>query len=145
MNKKIIAVVVGFFLIGIVFAVGEVIERNKDITLTGEQKSALENAGFNLQYERTVYDIGTDEKKLCLEGETIHTCETFKTYYINCLGDDPFGECLDQEKVYLTKEEMDTILDDWEEERIKGIANAFMTRQERAEQTLIETGTTTIK
>lgn len=155
MKKILITIISMMMLIVIISAL--VININKDIKLTPEQKTKLEELSLDT-YNVTDFEIGTEQFGRCLNqkkywGEqrsenVINACQTFKTHYQNCseynMTGNTIGECITWEKLYYTEEEMIDILDNWEEARIKLIANTKINRDAKPNKTITREGVTTI-
>jgi len=164
MKKIILFVIVGIFLVALVTAL-TISNINKNITFPKEQSDALSRVDLN-NYEVTDYQLETEEVERCLKKENaINTCKKLKTYYMNCslyditeveeciLWDEECleyemmkqqGECINLDKIYYTEKEIRDILDHWEKERLKLIADATISRENRQKE-IIREGTTEIK
>ena len=143
MKRIILILMVGIFLTAIVTSA--IIGISKDITFTKEQKDAL--TSINLEDYNTIdYSLGIDGVERCLKKENaINTCKKFKTYYITCLEyDEEDLECKSEQKIYYTEQEMINILDDWEKERLKLIAEATISRKDNQKE-IIREGVTSVK
>ena len=131
--KIITGIIISVLLIGIVIAVGELANKDKNLELTKEQKNLLATKGL-IDYKITDSTIGTNYMERCLyKKNAINTCQIFLTYTIE-----------NQIKVYYTPSEMTAIMDKWEKERLELIAKAIKDRQSNIKTPVAE-GTTTIK
>ncbi len=167
MKKIILGIIIGIFLVALVTAL-TISNINKTITFTKEQSDALSKVNLN-NYEVTDYQLGIEEVERCLKKENaINTCKKFKTYYNNCslyniteieeciLWDEnglecveyniteQKGECITLDKIYYTEQEIINISDNWEKERLKLIAGATISRENRQRE-IIREGVTEIK
>ena len=143
-KQNILKLTAMIFLITIVTA-GVVSDINKTISLTAEQSKNLKDLGLD-NYTTTDYILSIEENERCLtKYNTINTCKKFPTYYNECsLFNETNEECLILEKIYYTEQEMINILDSWEEQRIKQIADVKSERDSRTKEKIRE-GTTTIQ
>lgn len=140
MKKIMLITIIGILLITLISAV--VVNINKNLNFTPAQATALDSLGLRT-YSVIDYDIG-DEIERCLKREeAINSCRKFKTYYLNCFEyDEDEIECLTLEKIYYTNQEMLDILDNWEEERIRVIADVKLSRESRTKEVIREGETT---
>ena len=144
--KKYLTVLLSMLLIGTVIAGGLLTNIDKSLNVfTKSEKTALDNKNLG-SYSVTDYDIGEDYKKRCLTKKfAINTCQRFQTYYMNCtLYNEEVGECLNEVRRDFTDEEMSTKMNNWEEERLKGIAQVEIVRQNPDVEVPTKEGTTTI-
>lgn len=172
--KKIILMGIVLVLIAGFIVAGGIININKSNEYPKEQKDALTSINLD-SYNVLDYEIGTERIERCLKridtieyicetsdenGTLINTtcyqdisrinsCKTFSTNYLNCfeynMTEGYEEECLTWEKLYYTEQEIINILNGWEEERIKLIANAKINRDARQEKIITREGITTIK
>lgn len=135
------SIIIGLCILALIsFAIaGDVGNIDRTITLSKEQKGALTDMNLG-SYDTTIHTIGTGEIEFCMEkAGVINSCKRITTYYYtDCL----VGDCT---KVYYTPQEIDNIIDDYEEEKIKQIADAKIEREAIGEKTKTDEGTTTIK
>lgn len=83
--------------------------------------------------------ISWDENETCIEESEFirEICSETTIIYSN-------GKCLTWKEIYYTEQEILNILDDWEEERIRLIADVKISRDSR-DKTIIREGVTTIR
>lgn len=154
--KKLIIIIMALVLTTTIVIGGiGIINRNKDITLTKAEKTALESVNLG-EYTVKDFDKGNDLKERCLKKDgAINTCREFDTYWWDCkewnMVEDEEGkpkegrDCLDLQKEYFTDKEMLEIMDAWEKSRMEAIADATIQRQNEAAKEQTKEGTTTIK
>ncbi len=141
-------IIVGIFLVALVTAL-TISNINKNLTFTKNQSDALSKVSLN-NYEVTDYQLGIDEVERCLKKENaINTCKKFKTYYMNCslyniTEVEEGGDCTIGDKIYYTEQEIINISDNWEKERLRLIADATISRENRQRE-IIREGITEIK
>lgn len=123
--KLILTFVIGLFLVGGAIA-GIVINLDRDVELTKPQKDALTEINLD-EYTVADYSIGNNnlvERCLIKEG-AINSCKVFNVTDLNGA-------------------EITAMLDDWEQKRIKQIADVRIERDARPEKVETGSGTTSV-
>lgn len=147
MKRKILILIIfiSLFLIGTIFAVGEIINRDKIIGYDKEIIDALKTKG--IESWNTEDFENSDEMKRCITSPSPYNLpcsNNMPTFFMNCiLRNDTTGECINEIRIDYTEEEKESILDNWEKERMNEIGNAI---NERANEQSLEKyaeGTTT--
>ena len=144
--KKIMSILLIFFMIGLVYAgISNIIDISKDLKVDKEKHTALINKGLD-SYEISDYDLeGLKQRCLFKEG-VINTCQTFNVSYLICL---EFSEidntCIVEGYKDYTTQEIEDIMDIWEKELIDTIANAEIKRNSETTKTKTKGGIVSIK
>lgn len=153
-NKILLILGISVLVIALTTA-GIISNLNKDLSLTSEQKTALETLSLT-SYNIVDSNIGTSQIERCLKKDgAINACKRFPTSYENCSKynltiidenstEQERGDCIEYKTIYYTEEELIKTLDDWEMQRIELIANVTIQRQSRTKE-IIREGITTIK
>lgn len=146
MKKLMIVLIFAVLLIGTVLAGAGVFEnKDKDIILTKVQKNALKDMDLE-QYTLTDIMISDDVIERCLyKKDAVNTCQRVPTFYMKCgLTNETSHMCITEVRVDYSEAEIDSILDDWEKQRLEVIADTKISRDGKT-KTKVAEGITTIK
>ena len=148
MKTKLIILIIGIFLVGTVVAGVGLFSIDKEADyLDRTQETTLSNVGINNWSYEDKED--TDYMKRCLISPSefnLPCSPLMKTYWENCtIINTNRSECNEWTRINYTTKEKSDMLDEWEEERMKGIANVRKERIDKADSVLVNVGNVVVK
>ena len=129
MNKKLKTFGILILLIGLVGSVvaGLTLANNdKTITFTKDEKAKLTSRGITnpiiTDSDIKVNGVKNRVKRNLYQEDAINDFTIINTYFMNCTEYNEAKECLNEERIDYTNEQIENKLDAWQESRLKGLA-----------------------